>query len=88
MIKSFQSKALSDLWAKGYTAKIDAKMHQRILRRLDRLNSVLEATDMNQPGFNFRGFTPKRYSVHINGPWCITFEFENGDAYRVNFEQY
>jgi proteic killer suppression protein len=24
----------------------------------------------------------------VNGPWCITFEFENGDAYRVDFEQY
>jgi proteic killer suppression protein len=26
--------------------------------------------------------------VHVNGPWCITFEFEGGDAYRVDFEQY
>jgi proteic killer suppression protein len=24
----------------------------------------------------------------VNGPWCITFEFEDGDAYRVDFEQY
>ncbi|MCS3764403.1 plasmid maintenance system killer protein [Bradyrhizobium centrosematis] len=24
----------------------------------------------------------------MNGPWCITFEFEDGDAYRVDFEQY
>lgn len=29
-----------------------------------------------------------RYSIHVNGPWCITFEFENGSAYRVDFEQY
>jgi toxin HigB-1 len=26
--------------------------------------------------------------VHVNGPWCITFEFEDGDAIRVDFEQY
>jgi proteic killer suppression protein len=26
--------------------------------------------------------------VHINGPWCITFEFEEGDALRVDLEQY
>jgi plasmid maintenance system killer protein len=31
---------------------------------------------------------PVRYSVHVNGPWCITFEFEGGDATRVDFEQY
>ena len=29
-----------------------------------------------------------RYSIHVNGPWCITFEFRDGEAYRVNLEQY
>jgi proteic killer suppression protein len=24
----------------------------------------------------------------VNGPWCITFEFEDGDAFRVDLEQY
>jgi proteic killer suppression protein len=24
----------------------------------------------------------------VNGPWCITFEFQDGDALRVNLEQY
>jgi proteic killer suppression protein len=24
----------------------------------------------------------------VNGPWCITFAFENGDAVQVDFEQY
>jgi plasmid maintenance system killer protein len=46
---------------------------------------------MNVPGFDFhplRGFKPPRYSVHINGPWCITFEFEDVDACRVDFQQY
>jgi toxin HigB-1 len=45
---------------------------------------------MNMLGFDFRRRhgKPVRYSVHVNGPWCITFEFENGDAYRVDYEQY
>ena len=46
---------------------------------------------MNIPGFNFHalgGFVPTRYTVHINGPWCLTFEFDAGDALRVDFEQY
>jgi len=66
-------------------------MHKRILVRLDRLDVASVASEMNVPGFDFhplRGFTPTRYSVHVNGPWCITFEFEDGDAYRVDFEQY
>ena len=34
------------------------------------------------------GHKPPRYSIHVNGPWCLTFEFEEGDAHRVDFEQY
>lgn len=66
-------------------------MHQRIFVRLDRLDVAVRPEEMNLPGFNYhglRGFDPKRYSVHVNGPWCITFEFESGDAVRVDFEQY
>ncbi len=46
--------------------------------------------DMDLPGFDFhplKGFKPTRYTVHVNGPWCITFEFEKGDAYRLDLEQ-
>jgi proteic killer suppression protein len=31
---------------------------------------------------------PKRYSIHVNGPWCITFEREDSDSLKVNLEQY
>ena len=46
--------------------------------------------DMNVPGFDFHALRgrPKRYSVHVNGPWCITFAFEDGHAWRVDLEQY
>lgn len=46
---------------------------------------------MNIPGLDFhalRGFDPTRYTVHVNGPWCITFEFSDGDVFRVDYEQY
>lgn len=91
MIRTFRSRALAELWAKGRSAKIDAKMQKRILIRLDRLNVVTVSGQMNLPGFDFhslRGLVPTRYSVHVNGPWCITFEFDAGDALRVDFEQY
>ena len=66
-------------------------MHKRIQVRLEVLHVVLTPDGMNLPGFDFhalRGFVPTRYSVHVNGPWCITFEFDAGDALRVDFEQY
>ena len=42
---------------------------------------------MRVPGFDFhplRGFDPPRYSVHVNGPWCITFEFDGENAAKVD----
>lgn len=78
------------LWETG-ASRIDARMHKRILVRLDRLDAAAAPEDMNLPGYDFHsllGFSPKRYTVHVNGPWCLTFEFEKGDAYQVDFEQY
>ena len=90
MIKSFDNKPLKALWETG-KSKIDARLHKRILRRLDALNASTRPDDMNLPGFDFhalKGFDPTRYTVHVNGPWCITFVFEDGDAHIVDFEQY
>jgi len=91
MIKTFKSKPLADLWHIGKSAKIDARMHNRILIRLDRLNTATRLQELILPGFDFhalKGFNPTRYTIHVNGPWCITFEFKNGDSYRLDFEQY
>ena len=91
MIRNFKSKALVELWQKRATAKIDSKLHSRIIRRLDQLDRANEPPDMNLPGFNFhalRGFDPVRYTVHVNGPWCITFAFDGEHAVDVDFEQY
>jgi len=90
MIKSFKHKGLAELFSKGRTAKIDARMHERIIRRLEALDNAKGPENLNLPGFDFHSLRgdPRRYSIHVNGPWCITFEFEDGDAYRANYEQY
>ena len=91
MIKSFVSKPLRDLWETGNASRLDAKLHRRIIRRLEVLDTASKPEDMNIPGFDFhalRGHKPTRYTVHVNGPWCITFEFDAENAYRVDFEQY
>ncbi len=45
---------------------------------------------MHLPGFKYHELhgKPIRHSVHVNGPWCVTFEFEGENAIRVDFEQY
>ncbi len=63
----------------------------RALLMLDALDAAVKPSDLHLPGFDFhrlRGYRPPRYSIHINGPWCITFEFLEGEVERVNLEQY
>jgi len=91
MIKTFKHKGLAELFRTGKTGKVDAKLHKRVLLRLDRLNVAERAEEMDLPGWDFhslKAFDPKRYTVHVNGPWCITFEFDGNDAARVDLEQY
>ena len=90
MIRSFRHKGLKELFERGATARIQKMLHDRCLRRLDALDRAALPEDMNVPGFDFHALrgAPLRYSVHVNGPWCITFELEEGDAFRVDFEQY
>ncbi len=89
MIRTFRSKELAKLWS-GQPTKIDQRFHDRIRARLDALDAAGKPDDLNIPGFDFHGLRgkPKRYSVHVNGPWCITFAFSDGDALLVDFEQY
>ncbi len=90
MIYSFKNKGLKELFQTGKTKRIDQMMHKRILRRLDALAAATKPEDMNIPGFDYHGLQghiPKRYTVHINGPWCITFEWGDGPE-NVNYEQY
>jgi proteic killer suppression protein len=90
MIKSFKHKGLAELFERGRTRRVRQDLQLRCLRRLEVLDQAELLTDLNVPGFNFHGLhgVPKRYSIHVNGPWCITFEWEEGEAQRVDFEQY
>ncbi|MCD6296707.1 MAG: type II toxin-antitoxin system RelE/ParE family toxin [Deltaproteobacteria bacterium] len=65
-------------------------LQSRSLRRLDALDQAESLTDLNVPGFNFHGLRgmPKRYSIHVNGSWSITFEWEDGDALTIDLDQY
>jgi proteic killer suppression protein len=90
MIQSFRHKGLADLFLKGNSAKVPQKLAGRALRRLDVLHRAKSLEELNVPGFDFHVLhgKPKRYTIHVNGPWCITFEFIDGDAWRVDLEQY
>jgi proteic killer suppression protein len=90
MIRSFRNRALAAFWFRNDRSRIRTHLVQRILSRLNSLDDAARPDEMNLPGFNFHRLRgkPVRYTVHINDPWCLTFEWEGEDAVRVDLEQY
>ena len=92
MIRSFRHKGLATLWETSGAKGLDKRLRERVLRRLEALHAARRPRDVSLPGFDFHRLQgkPVRYSIHVNGPWCITFEFDDdqGDAYRVDLENY
>jgi toxin HigB-1 len=90
MIKSFRHKGLKELFLKGYSSKVRQDQQSRCLKCLDILDHAQRVEDINVPGLNFHTLQgkPVRHTVHVNGPWYITFEWVAGDAFRANLEQY
>ena len=90
MIKSFKHKGLAELFEYGHTRRIRQDLSSRCLRRLEVMDQAEKLADLKIPGFDFHSLqgVPKRYSIHINGPWTITFEWKKADALRLNLEQY
>jgi len=59
-----------------------------LLAALDTAQSI---EDMNIPGFRLhrlKGQDRGRFSVWVNGNWRVTFEFEDGNAYVLDYEDY
>ncbi len=83
-------KGLEELFKTGKSAKVQASLVGRVVRRLDAINTAKTAEALNLPGFDFHPLQgkPRRYSVHVNGAWCITFEWQGENALQVNLENY
>jgi proteic killer suppression protein len=90
VIKTFRSRVLRAFWTKGDASKLSPELVERLRRRLDALNAATVPADVNLPGFDFHRLRgkPVRYTVHVNGPWCVTFEWQREDAVAVDLENY
>lgn len=55
------------------------------------LDTSLEVGDMDIPGFRLhrlKGQLKGRWSVSVSGNWRVTFEFRDGNAYILDYEDY
>lgn len=90
MIATFKGKALRESWETGGSAKLRPDLVERVRTRLGILNGAKTLDALRLPGFDFHALhgKPRRYTIHVNGPRCITFEWSGADAGRVDLEQY
>lgn len=91
MIKSFKHKGLQLFFDSGNTKGIQAKHAQKLRMQLAALDTAHIIEDMDIPGYKLHQLKGQRkdtWSITVNGNWRVTFEFENGDAYIVNYEDY
>lgn len=89
--KAIKHRGLKQLYMKGRSPKIGPEFAPRALRILDILASAEALHDLNVPGMNFhklKGHMPARYSMHVNGNWCITFAWVDGQPVDIDFEDY
>lgn len=91
MIKSWKHKGLMVFFQTGSTAGIVASQYKRLRVRLEAIDNAKTIEMLNLPSFRLHKLSGNRqdtYSIHVNGNWRITFEFINGDAYILNYEDY
>lgn len=90
MIASFRSKALRDFFLVDDPSGIRPDLVERVRGRLQALHRAKTLDDLRVPGWRLHALhtRPRRYAIAVNGPWRITFEWVEGDAVRVDLEQY
>jgi proteic killer suppression protein len=91
MIKSFLHKGLRRLFETGSTAGVQANHAKRLRMQLAALDTAQAIEDMDIPGFRLhplKGELRGRWSITVNGNWRMTFEFQDGNAYVLDYEDY
>jgi toxin HigB-1 len=91
MIKSFSHKGLRRLFESGSTSGIQASHAKRLRMQLAALDTAQTIDDMDVPGFRLhplKGNLAGRWSITVSGNWRLTFEFRDGNAYVLDYEDY
>ena len=64
---------------------------KRLRMQLTALDTAHTIDDMDIPGFrlhSLKGSDKERWSIWVNGNWRITFEFQDGNAFVLDYEDY
>lgn len=91
MIKSIKHKGLKNFWTKGQSKGLNQEHVSRISRQLGVLNEAAVIQDVDLPGYHLhslKGEDKGRFSIRVSGNYRLTFEFEEGDVFILDYEDY
>ena len=91
MIASFKHRGLKRFFEEGDVRRLPPEMVERIRVILGRLAIAERIEDMNVHAWKLHELKGQRkgtWSVTVRANWRITFRFEKGYAFDVNFEDY
>lgn len=91
MIRNFSHKGVEKFFMTGSKAGIQASHALKLARQLARLNLAKAIVDMNVPGWNLhplKGKLSGHWAVSVSGNWRLIFEFVDGDALNVDYDDY
>ncbi len=91
MIKSFKHKGLEKFFQTGSTKGIQAIHADKLNEILVLLNSMTSTNDLKLPALAFhplKGNMKNLYAVTVQANWRLTFEFNNGDVYILDYVDY
>jgi toxin HigB-1 len=91
MIKSFTHKGLARFFTTGKTTGISVAHVPRLRIILAMLDHAEDVKDMRSPALRLhalKGNLKGHFAVTVQANWRLTFRFENGDAYVVDYQDY
>jgi proteic killer suppression protein len=92
MIKSFASTETEKIAQRQRSRKLPSEIQQIALRKLRMLNNATILDDLRIPPANhlekLSGNRAGQYSIRINDRWRVCFEWQDGDAYKVEIVDY
>ena len=89
-IESFRHKGLQELFVSGQSGRIGAGHHKAAILILDHLDAAADLIDLHgvRKFHALKGRESGRYSMWVSGNYRITFEWRDGRAIDVDFEDY
>lgn len=95
MIKSFGNKAAQELWELSESKSLPKELWIKVKALMTIMHATTTLNDLKIKGqppnvrlHKLKGDRKDQWSVTIKLPWCITFQFKDGEFSEVRIENY